>query len=137
MATFDEPILKEVKLSLGIADDVTVFNVALKMHINSAFGTLSQLGLGPDGGFEIEDGTETWADFLSEDLLFSPVKSYVHLRVQMLFDPPATSWVTVAAKEQLEELTWRISETREDTIPVSDPILPDEDLQFELDGGVI
>lgn len=137
MATFNEPVLKEVKASLGIANEVTVFDRELKMHINSAFGTLSQLGLGPEGGFEVESGTETWNDFLAEDLNLSPVKSYVHLRVKLLFDPPANSWVTVAMKEQIEQLEWRLNVVREDTIPIEDSPLPDEEMQWELDGGVI
>lgn len=137
MATFNEPILTEVKSSLGLADDNDAFDTELKMHINSAFGTLSQLGLGPVGGFEVEDGTETWADFLAEDLYLSPTKSYVYLRVTLLFDPPANSWTIVSYKEQIEQLEWRLNMVREDTIPAQDPVLPDEELQFELDGGVI
>lgn len=137
MATFNEPILKEVKATLGIANDVTVFDRELKIHINSAFGTLSQLGLGPEGGFEIETGTEIWNDFLAGDLYMSSVKSYVYLSVKMLFDPPANSWVTVANKEQLDRLEWRLNLAREDEIAVSPPPLPDEELQYELDGGVI
>lgn len=137
MAEFDESILEETKKALGIAADDTSFDVDVKMHINSAFGTLSQLGLGPDGGFEIEDDEAKWTDFLAEDLELSPVKSYVYLRVKMLFDPPATSWTNTAFKQQIEELEWRLNVRREDLIPIEDAPLPDEDMQFELDGGVI
>lgn len=137
MAEFDESILEETKKALGIAADDTSFDVDVKMHINSAFGTLSQLGLGPDGGFEIEDEEAKWTDFLAEDLELSPVKSYVYLRVKMLFDPPATSWTNTAFKQQIEELEWRLNVRREDLIPIEDAPLPDEDMQFELDGGVI
>lgn len=137
MATFNESIMVETKKALGIDDAVTFFDVDVKMHINSALGTLSQLGIGPAEGFEVEDGTETWADFLATDLLLSPVKSYVYLRTRMLFDPPANSWTAVAFKEQIEQLEWRLNLVREDTIPLADPPLPDEELQYELDGGVI
>lgn len=137
MATFDESILTETKRSLGIEQDVTNFDLEIKIHINSVFGTLSQLGLGPEGGFEIEDADATWADFLANDLMLSPVKTYVHLRVKLLFDPPANSWTLVAMKEQIEQLEWRLNVVREDTIPLADPPLPDEELQYELDGGII
>lgn len=137
MATFNESILDETKKTLGIAQSMTVFDTDIRMHINSAIGTLSQLGIGPEGGFEIEDNTETWADFLSTDLMLSPVKSYVFLRVKLLFDPPSNSWTSVAMKEQIEQLEWRLNVVREDTIPLADPVLPDEELLYELDGGVI
>ena len=137
MATFNESILDETKKTLCIAQSMTVFDTDIRMHINSAIGTLSQLGIGPEEGFEIEDNTETWADFLSTDLMLSPVKSYVFLRVKLLFDPPANSWTSVAMKEQIEQLEWRLNVVREDTIPRADPVLPDEELLYELDGGVI
>lgn len=135
MPTYSESILSETKKSLGIESAVTVFDQEIRMHINAALGTLNQLGIGPTNGFEITDSTATWDDFLIDDLTLSPVKTYVHLRVKLLFDPPANSWTTVAIKEQLEELTWRLSEVREDKIPV--PVdVPDED-DYVLDGGVI
>jgi hypothetical protein len=137
MSTFDESILTETKLVLGIAEDVTVFDPDVRMHINSALGTLNQLGIGPVGGFEVIDTEQTWADFLTTDLKFSPVKSYVHLRVKMLFDPPANSWATVAVKEQIEQLEWRLNSVREDAIPVPNPPPPDEELEYWLDGGVV
>lgn len=137
MSTFDESILTETKQVLGIPSEVTVFDTDIRMHINSALGTLNQLGIGPEGGFEVENATQTWSDLLATDLKLSPVKSYVHLRVRMLFDPPANSWTNTAMKEQIEQLEWRLNEVREDTIPIPDPPPEDEELQYWLDGGVI
>lgn len=138
MGTFDESILVETKKALGVDESVTVFDNDIRMHINSALGTLSQLGIGPDGGFEIIDDTAVWADMLLDDLRLTPAKSYVYLRVRMLFDPPATSWATVAMKEQIEQLEWRLREAREESIPVPED-LPDEDdfIYWYLDGGTI
>jgi glutamate/tyrosine decarboxylase-like PLP-dependent enzyme len=135
--TYDESILDETKKVLGIAEDVTVFDPDIRMHINSALGTLNQLGIGPEGGFEVVNTTQAWSDFLASDLKLSPVKSYVFLRVKMLFDPPPNSWATVAMKEQIEQLEWRLNAVREDAIPVPSPPLPDEEDQYWLDGGVI
>lgn len=143
MSTFDESILTETKLVLGIAEDVTTFDPDIRMHINSALGTLNQLGIGPEGGFEVINDGQVWSDFLLTDLKLSPVKSYIHLRVKLLFDPPANSWLTVAMKEQIEQLEWRLSEVREDTIAIPSPV-PDEDddifwYQYfrYLDGGTV
>lgn len=147
MATNNESILTEMKKVLGVGESVEVFDADIRMHINSAFGTLHQLGVGPSGGFEVTDDSQTWADVLLTDLPLNPVKSYIYLRVKLLFDPPANSWNTVAIKEQLEELTWRISEAREAAIPVPERIptwMDEEELAWwrswhgnSLDGGVI
>jgi hypothetical protein len=143
VSTFDESILTETKQVLGIAEDVTAFDFDIRMHINSALGTLNQLGIGPEGGFEVEDATQKWTDFLLTDLKLSPVKSYVHLRVKMIFDPPANSWATVAMKEQIEQLEWRLNIAREDEIPIPSDIPDEEDDVFwyryfrYLDGGTV
>jgi len=136
MGTYDGSILTDTKKALGIESDVVIFDSEIIMHINSVLGTLNQLGIGPEGGFEIVDATEIWDDFLVTDLKLSPVKTYVYLRVRLLFDPPANSWTTVAIKEQIEQLEWRLSSVREDAIPVP-VVLPDEELSYELDGGII
>lgn len=144
MATFDNSILIETKKALGIDQTVTVFDSDIRMHINSALGTLSQLGLGPEGGYEIETSAQTWADFLLTDLTLSPAKSYVFLRVKLLFDPPPNSWTIVAMKEQIQELEWRLNASREDKIPVQ--TVPDVDESDDLfwyryfrylDGGTV
>lgn len=141
MATYDDSILTDVKASLGLANTITVFDTEIRMHTNSVLGTLNQLGIGPEGGFEIETVTETWADLLLTDLTLSPVKSYIFLRVKMLFDPPANSWTNTAMKEQIEQLEWRINEAREDKIPVPVTPVPDVDEEdpfyWYLDGGTL
>lgn len=137
MGTFDESILTETKVALGIAEAVSVFDQEIRMHINSALGTLNQLGLGPAGGFEVVDVTQTWAAFLVTDLNLNPVKSYVYLRVKLLFDPPVNSWTVTSMKEQIEQLEWRLNVVREDLIPIVWPPLPEEDPGWLLDGGVI
>lgn len=134
MGTYDESILTETKRVLGIAEDVNVFDQDVRMHINSAFGTLTQLGLGPVGGFEVEDESQTWADFLVTDLTYSPVKTYVHLRTRLIFDPPPNSWTITAVKDQIEQLEWRLNISREDQL--TEPVeLPQTD--NVLDGGEI
>ena len=136
MSIYDESILAETKKVLGLDESVVVYDQDVLMHINSAIGTLSQLGIGPTGGFEVEDATAKWSDFLSTDLHLSPVKTYVYLRVRLLFDPPSNSWTTTAMKQQIEELEWRLNVVREDTIPLPAD-LSDQESDYVLDGGVI
>ena len=123
-------ILNGVKKILGIADDYTAFDEDIIMHINTAFSTLTQLGVGPSEGFMIEDEGAVWGDFIGDDLQFNSVKSYVCLRVRMLFDPPSTSYLITAMENQIRELEWRLNTHREET-DWTDPdpiVLIDEDI---------
>src|SRR5690348_398765 len=83
------------------------------MHINTAFSMLNQLGVGPEAGFAIEDAVPTWDTFLGDDLRLNAVKTYVYLRVRLLFDPPSTSFVIEAINKQITELEWRLNVQRE------------------------
>jgi hypothetical protein len=108
-------ILTSVKKNLGIVEDYTVFDPDILMHINTVFTTLTQLGIGPPEGYMIEDKTETWEDYLAADMLkYNAVKTYVYLRVRILFDPPTSSYHVQALKDELRELEWRINVRREE-----------------------
>lgn len=111
----EQNILISTKKILGIAEDYTVFDLDIVTHINTAFSTLTQLGVGPPGGFMIEDGEEVWPDFIVNDLQYNSVKSYVFLRVRQLFDPPTTSYLIAAVDKQIQELEWRLNVHREET----------------------
>jgi hypothetical protein len=113
----EQSILTSTKKILGIAEDYTVFDLDILTHINTAFSTLTQLGVGPADGFMIEDATAVWTDFdpVDDHLNFNSVKSYVFLKVRMLFDPPTTSYLITATEKQLEELEWRLNVYREGT----------------------
>lgn len=106
-------ILRSTKKVLGLDDSYTVFDEDVIMHINSVFSILNQLGIGPIDGFRIEDATALWSDFLGDDLNLNSVKTYVFLRVKLLFDPPGTSYLITAMNEQIKELEWRLNVKRE------------------------
>lgn len=108
-------ILISTKKVLGIAEDYTVFDLDIITHINSAFSDLAQLGVGPDDGFMIEDDSTEWEAFLGDDLQLNSVKTYIYLRVRLLFDPPATSYAVTAMEEQIQRLEWRLNIHREET----------------------
>lgn len=107
-------ILNSTKKILGIAEDYTAYDEDIITHINAAFSTLTQLGVGPVDGFQIEDETAEWEEFISTDLQYNSVKSYVYLRLRMLFDPPATSYLIAAMERQIQELEWRLNTHREE-----------------------
>lgn len=111
----EDSILVVIKKLLGIPEDYAAFDVDVMTHINSAFSTLTQLGIGPATGFMIEDDSAVWADFLATDKQLNPVKTYIALRVRQVFDPPTTSYVVAAFNEQIKELEWRLNVHREET----------------------
>lgn len=108
-----DSILDSTKKALGLAPEYDVFDLDIIMHINSVFFTLHQLGYGPDEGFMIEDASATWDTFLEGNKQLNVVKTYMYLRVRLLFDPPQTSYLVTALKEQAQELEWRLNVYRE------------------------
>lgn len=105
----DDSILNTIKKQLGITEDYTVFDSDLIMHINSVFLTLSQLGVGPDEGFFIEGKNDSWTDYIDEGILLNSIKTYVYLKVKLLFDPPGSSYAIDAINSIIKELEWRIN----------------------------
>ena len=106
-----ESILTSIKKLLGIDEAYTHFDSDISMHINSALMVLTQLGVGPEEGFMIEDDTSTWISFISEENVakIEAVKSYVYLKVKLLFDPPISSAVIESINRQISELEWRLN----------------------------
>lgn len=106
-----DSILLSVKKILGIEPDYTYFDVDLIIHINSVLSVLYQLGVGKQA-FSISDSGSTWSDFLGDDSAqLNDVKTYVALRVRLLFDPPTVGAVMESLKQTISELEWRINVT--------------------------
>jgi hypothetical protein len=108
-------ILDDVKKVLGLDPSYTVFDADVLMHINSAFSTLNQLGIGPQEGLMIEDDSATWDSLIGTDPRKNMVKSYVCLKVKQMFDPPGTAYLVDAMEKQVREIEWRLSTLREET----------------------
>lgn len=104
-----ESILTSIKKLLGIPEAYEQFDVDVIMHINSALFVLTQLGVGPSGGFSITDKTSKWTDFVSDLTKIESIKTYVYLKVRLVFDPPSSSAVIDAINRQISELEWRIN----------------------------
>lgn len=104
-----DSILTSIKKLLGITEEYTNFDADIIMHINSVFMILNQLGVGPAEGFRIEDDSAAWGDYITETDNLDAVKSYMHLKVKLLFDPPLSSAVMEAMKQTINELEWRLN----------------------------
>lgn len=105
----NDSILISTKKALDLPENYDVFDQNIIMYINGVFSALNQLGIGPYEGFAIEDDTSTWSHFLGGNAKYNFVKTYMFLRVKMLFDPPGTSFLLEALTKQKEELEWRIN----------------------------
>lgn len=108
-----ESILTSIKKLLGIIEECEDFDPDIIMHINSVFPTLAQIGIGPSEGFRIEDKSTTWDEFIPDDPNYESVKSYMHLRVKLLFDPPLSSVVIESMNRMISEFEWRLNVTAE------------------------
>lgn len=103
-----ESILTSTKATLGVPETHTAFDAMLIVYINAVFSRLRQLGCGPDAGYRISDVNDTWEDFFGEGLQLDNVKSYMTLRVRLLFDPPEIGFVLNMIKDELKEEEVRI-----------------------------
>lgn len=106
-----ESILTSIKKMLGIDEEYTHFDADIIMHINSVLMILTQLGVGPAEGFIIEDDTSTWVDFIPEVSVaqLHAVKSYIYMKVKLIFDPPLSSSVIESMNRQIAEFEWRLN----------------------------
>lgn len=107
-------ILNDIKKLLGIASDYTQFDTDLILHINSVFMVLNQLGIGPAEGFRITSDEETWDQYISNDDNLDAIKTYMHLKVKVVFDPPLNASVMESHKQMISELEWRLNVQHEE-----------------------
>lgn len=104
-----ESILTSIKKLLGIDENYTHFDADIIMHINSVFSILTQMGVGPANGFSISGKDDTWSAFITDKPnIFSLVKSYVYIKVRLLFDPPLSSAAIESINRQISEFEWRL-----------------------------
>lgn len=115
-----ESILTSIKKLLGITEECTDFDPDIIIHINSVFTVLTQIGVGPSEGFGISDSLTIWTDFIPVDsipqgLTYESIKSYMYMKVRLLFDPPASSSVTETYNRLINEFEWRLNVTAENS----------------------
>lgn len=105
----NDSILTSIKKLLGITEDYEQFDADLVMHINSVFMILNQIGVGPKEGFSIVGKDEQWSDFMISGISMESVKTYVYMKVRLMFDPPLSSVVMECMNRQISELEWRLN----------------------------
>ena len=104
-----DSILRTIKKMIGLPlKDFGQFDLDLIVHINAAFNTLTQLGVGPVEGFTITGLDEVWEDFVTDQRL-DMIKSYIYMKVRLAFDPPSSSTVIEAFNKQIAEFEWRLN----------------------------
>lgn len=105
----DQSILMSIKKLLNVDEEDPAFDTDIGMLINAEFMTLHQLGIGPDDGFSIHEADTKWTDFSDDLTLIESVKTYIYMKVRMIFDPPASSVVADAFNARIHELEFRMN----------------------------
>lgn len=111
VVTTPDSILENIKDMIGGMEGCDQFDTDIIIHINTALSILTQLGVGPSTGFSIRDKTSVWTDFIADDKRLEMVKTYVYMKVKIIFDPPLNASVLTAMKESIKEFEWRINVT--------------------------
>ena len=102
-----ESILDSIKKLLGIQPEYRAFDEDLIVHINTVFIILNQINIGPEEGFMIVDGSESWDDFI-KGINETMVKTYIYLKVRLMFDPPTSGVLVESMNSMISELEWRL-----------------------------
>ena len=106
----EESILISIKEMLtGTNESYGPYDREIMTHINTHLMTLTQLGVGPKDGFMISSDAETWKDFLGESGKFEMAKTYVYVKVKLVFDPPSSGTYLQSLKEEADTLEWRLN----------------------------
>lgn len=107
----EESILTSIKKLLGIVEDYTQFDTDIIIHINSAISILTQLGVGSSDGFSITDKRATWRDFVGDSSIsiLSMSKTFIYMKVRLIFDPPQSSAAIESLKQLIDEMSFRIT----------------------------
>lgn len=104
-----ESILTSIKKLAGIDEGYEIFDPDIIMHINSVFMILRQMGVGPSTGFSISDDSAVWTDYIPDIEKIEAVKTYIAMKVRLVFDPPTSSAHLQALKESIAEFEWRLN----------------------------
>lgn len=102
-----DSILDSIKKLLGIPAEYTAFDDDIIMHINTVFVVLNQLNIGPPEGFFITDSDSSWEDFMT-DINEAMIRTFIYLKVRLMFDPPTSSALIESINGMLSELEWRL-----------------------------
>ena len=103
-------IITDVKQMLGASIYDDSFDVNIVIAINSALAVLSDIGISEADNVCLEIGdTVTWDELLEGRTDIEYIKTYIYLKVKMLFDPPSSSALLDAYNRQIAEFEWRLN----------------------------
>lgn len=105
----NKSILTSIKKLLGLAENYEAFDADIILHINTVFMVLHQLGIGPDEGFSITSKKEKWDDYVDSDENLEALKTYIYLKVKLVFDPPQNGATMEALQNSIKEYEWRLN----------------------------
>lgn len=104
-----DSILNNVKKLLGIDSEDDSFDVDVMTMINSTIPSLAQMGIGPSNGYMVTSADDKWTDWITTNTInLQGVKTYLYLKIKLIFDPPTNSTVVEAFNKNLNELEWRM-----------------------------
>lgn len=109
MIQYMNGILATIKKTLGIPQDDSSFDVDILLFINTNLAILSQLGIKEADATPIVEDITTWDDLLGERKDLECVKTFIHFKTKMMFDPPTNSAGIEAINRIVAELEWRIA----------------------------
>lgn len=102
-------VLETTKQLLGISPECDAFDESIRMDINTVLMILNDLGVGPEKAFALKTGKELWSEFTDDEVLAEQLKTYLYLKVRLMFDPPSTSFVIDAISKNIQEIEWRLN----------------------------
>lgn len=102
-----ENILNTVKKLLGVPDDYDCFDSDILININMVLPVLAQIGAVTD--IDTVTGESKWDELSSSTGIVNLLKTYITLRVRMIFDPPTNSSLMDAMQKKIDELEWRLN----------------------------
>lgn len=106
----ESSILTTIKKLLGLTKEYTAFDLDVITHINTVFGILTQMGIGPLEGFMIQGYGETWDQYMEGDnpTVMQQIKTLIYQKVKFFFDPPSNPNLSNAISKSIAELEYRI-----------------------------
>ena len=118
-----DSILTTIKKMLGFEEAYEHFDIDIIVFINDALSVLHQIGVGPTTAFKITDKSATWTDFIGNATNLEMVKTFIYVKVRLIFDPPSTAALLEAFKNNLTETTWRLSITPTPPVVAVSPLV--------------
>lgn len=107
MAEVEDSILGSIRKLIG---SDSYFDPDLIIHINTVFGILNQIGVGPEDGYAITDENDVWSDYIGDSKILNMVKSYMYFRVKVMFDSASdSSYLIDTYRKAADELEWRLN----------------------------